>query len=233
MVDKTSNIKERILQVAEYKGITKEKFFEKINMSYGNFKGKSKETPINSTAVAEILTLFPDVSPEWLLTGEGNIVRSLEILRSNNSEVNKITNYKPSTLEQLIPFWEVDFIAGNGFDAVDNKSTQPTYYMDIPDFRGCTAFKAFSDSMEGLIKSGSILFGTKVERWEEHLEFGQIYGIVCQDGRKYLKYIKKYRDDPKNYFLLESENKFYDEFEMPKASIRSIWLIHGHLSKRI
>jgi hypothetical protein len=49
--------------------------------------------------------------------------------------------------------------------------------------------------MEGLIKSGSILFGTKVERWLEHLEYGQVYGIICDDGRKYLKYIKRYREN--------------------------------------
>lgn len=155
-----------------------------------------------------------------------------EYIEPNNDSVNKITNYKP-TSSDLIPFWDLDFIAGTAFDAVDHKKSQPDYYMDIPDFRGCTAFRAYSDSMEGLIKSGSILFGTKIERWAEHLEYGQIYGIVCQDGRKYLKYIKKYHENPSMFFLLQSENKFYEEFELPKEAIRSIWLIHGHLSKRI
>jgi transcriptional regulator with XRE-family HTH domain len=150
-----------------------------------------------------------------------------------SGETKRLTNYKPSKFEDLVPFWDIDFIAGNNFDSVDSQTSKPTYYMDIPDFRGCTAFRAYSDSMEGLIKSGSILFGTKVERWDEHLEYGQVYGIVCDDGRKYLKYIKRYRENPHDYFLLESENKAYDEFEMPKSAIRSIWLIHGHLSKRI
>jgi len=166
-----------------------------------------------------------------------------ELLHSimNDNVVNEksapynITNYKPSIKEanSQIPFFNIDFIAGNSFESVDNNTTIPDYYMDIPDFRGCVAFRAYSDSMEGLIKSGSILFGTKVEQWNEHLEFGQVYGIVCNDGRKYLKYIKKFRENPKEYFCLESENKFYDEFEMPKKNIRSIWLIHGHLNKRV
>lgn len=233
MDKKYTNIKERVLYIAESKGVSKEKLLESIGMTYGSFKGKAKNRSLNSDAIEKILTIYEDINPDWLLTGSGEINRDIDIINPNPQHLNKITKYKPSTKEQLIPFWEVDFIAGNSFDVVDNKSTQPTYYMDIPDFRGCTAFKAFSDSMEGLIKSGSILFGTKIESWHEHLEFGQIYGIVCHDGRKYLKYIKKYREDPKNYFLLESENKFYDEFEMPKESIRSIWLIHGHLSKRI
>jgi len=150
-----------------------------------------------------------------------------------SQSTHKITNYKPSNFEELIPFWEIDFIAGNAFDAIDNQQANPDYFLDIPDFRGCQAFRAYSDSMEGMIKSGSILFATKVDRWLEHLEYGQVYGIVCHDGRKYLKYIRRYRENPREYFLLESENKAYDEFEMPKSAIRSIWLIHGHLSKRI
>lgn len=163
----------------------------------------------------------------------------LELLRSlsnsivnDSQEVNKLTNYHPQN-DTLIPFYDVDFIAGTIFEAVETQTVTPEYYMDIPDFRGCTAFRAYSDSMEGIIKSGSVLFGTKIEEWDVHLEFGQIYGIVCKDSRKYLKYIKKYRENPKDYFLLESENKFYDEFEIPKDYIRSIWLIHGHLNKRV
>jgi len=229
-------IKHRIIQVLEDKKIPKEEFYQKIGVSSANFRGKAKDTPLNSGTIENILSLIPDINPSWLLTGEGTPLKSNSVDTLSDSslkdDITKITNYKP-TSSNLIPFWDIDFIAGNAFDTVDIKRSKPDYYMDIPDFRGCTAFRAYSDSMEGLIKSGSVLFGTKVENWTEHLEYGQIYGIVCQDGRKYLKYIKKYREDPHTYFLLESENKFYDEFEMPKEAIRSIWLIHGHLSKRI
>lgn len=75
MANKSSNIKERILQLAEYKGIVKEKFFEKIDMTYGNFKGKSKQTPINSNAIVDIYTIYPDINIEWLLTGRGNMIK--------------------------------------------------------------------------------------------------------------------------------------------------------------
>lgn len=133
---------------------------------------------------------------------------------------------------ELVPFYNVDFAAGNQLVLVDNNQIAPDYYMDVPEFAGCTAFRAYSDSMERLIKSGSILFGTKLEEWNIHLEYGQIYGIICTDGRRYLKYIKKYIDNPTEYFLLKSENIDYDEFEIPKKSIRSIWLIHGWLNRR-
>jgi|SRR5690554_4384537 len=76
MADKITNIKERILEIPTVKGISKEKFFEKIGMSYGSFKGKSKKTPINSNALADIITNYPDINIEWLITGKGEMLLS-------------------------------------------------------------------------------------------------------------------------------------------------------------
>lgn len=132
----------------------------------------------------------------------------------------------------LVPFYDIDFSAGNDIVTMENNVSKPDYYMDVPEFAGCTAFRAYSDSMEKLIKSGSILFGTKVEEWNIHLEYGQIYGIICNDGRRYLKYIRRHIDNHKEWFLLKSENESYDDFDIPKIAIRSVWLIHGWLNKR-
>src|SRR5574344_1704379 len=68
-------IKERILQIIETKGVTKEKFFKEIGMTSANFRGKALKTPLNSTAIENIFAIYPDISAEWLLTGEGNIFK--------------------------------------------------------------------------------------------------------------------------------------------------------------
>lgn len=159
-----------------------------------------------------------------------NLLKDVSI--ENNLEITKFTKKQSNKKDKLVPFYDIDFAAGNALTLVDNSQVTPDYYMDVPEFSGCTAFRAYSDSMEKLIKSGSILFGTKVEEWQIHLEYGQIYGIICTDGRRYLKYIKKHPDLSKDFFLLKSENDFYDDFDIPKKSIRSIWLIHGWLNKR-
>ncbi len=132
---------------------------------------------------------------------------------------------------ELVPYYDVDFAAGNDIVMQEDTSIHPAYYMDIPEFSGCTAFRAYSDSMEKLIISGSILFGTKIKTWMEHIEYGQIYSVICNDGRRYIKYIRK-AEKGADYFLLRSENKDYDDFYLLKSTIRSIWLIHGWLHKR-
>jgi len=134
--------------------------------------------------------------------------------------------------KSLIPFYNADFIAGNAELYYDDDTIYPEYYMDVPEFSGCTAFRAYSDSMETRIKSGNILFGTKQEDWKEHLEYGQIFGITCLSGIRYLKYIRKYDADEEHYFLLKSENKNYDDFKIAKSKIKNIWLINGWIDKR-
>ncbi len=76
MTNKFENIKDRILYIGEYKGIGKRNICEKIGMTYQNFTGEAKKRPINSTAMQNIIAMFPDVSPEWLLTGEGEMLRN-------------------------------------------------------------------------------------------------------------------------------------------------------------
>jgi transcriptional regulator with XRE-family HTH domain len=132
--------------------------------------------------------------------------------------------------EGLIPFYNADFIAGNAELYYDDETIYPEYYMDVPEFSGSTAFRAFGDSMEPRIKSGNILFGTKRDNWNLYLEFGQIYGITCKDGSRFLKYIRKHSD--KNMLLLKSENPNYDDMDMPKSEIKNIWLINGWIDKR-
>lgn len=76
MSNKFSNIKERILYLLENKGVVKDKFFKEIGMTYGNFTGEAKKTPLNSTAISNIFSKFPDVNLEWLLTGNGQMLKA-------------------------------------------------------------------------------------------------------------------------------------------------------------
>ncbi|RZJ71467.1 helix-turn-helix domain-containing protein [Flavobacterium sp.] len=131
----------------------------------------------------------------------------------------------------LVPYFNSEF-ADDNLVSEKIQSLRPDYFMDIPEFAGCTAFRTYSDSMESKIKSGSILFGTNIANWRQHLEYGQIYGIVCEDGRKYLKYIRRDPENPFSNFLLQSENPTYDDFSIPKDVISSIWLINGWLNKQ-
>ncbi|MBB1644446.1 hypothetical protein [Sphingobacterium sp. UME9] len=72
------NVKERVLLIAETKGISKTEFFKDVQLSYANFKGGQKNTALSSDAMVAILSRHPDISPAWLLMGEGTMMRKDE-----------------------------------------------------------------------------------------------------------------------------------------------------------
>lgn len=70
MVNKFTNIKERVVQIARKQPISQERFYHSIGMTSANFRGKAKDSPLNSNAIVNIITKYPDVDLYWLITGE-------------------------------------------------------------------------------------------------------------------------------------------------------------------
>ena len=100
-------IKERIIQLIEYKKIPKEDFYTRIGMTSANFRGKAKATPLNSTAIENILSEIPDVNPEWLLTGKGSMLKektknAVSLNESENSKLIRDLIDKNERLSQRI-----------------------------------------------------------------------------------------------------------------------------------
>lgn len=88
MVNKFSNIKGRILYLSEYYNLSKEYFFENIGMSYGSFKGSAKERPLNSDAIENILTKYPEINAHWLITGKGEMLNEKEYSNMNTESMS-------------------------------------------------------------------------------------------------------------------------------------------------
>lgn len=72
MENKLSKIKYRVLYVSDILGVKREEFFSSIGQTYGNYKGENKETgSVSSEVLEKIVTIYPQISSEWLLTGRG------------------------------------------------------------------------------------------------------------------------------------------------------------------
>ena len=70
MDKKETNIKERVVQIAKEQSVSQERFFHSIGMTSANFRGNAKKTPLNSTAIAKIVRVYPEVDLHWLVLGE-------------------------------------------------------------------------------------------------------------------------------------------------------------------
>lgn len=95
-----TTIKDRVLQVSDYKGVGKEKFFEELEVSYGNFKGKAKKSGLNANILEKIIAKMPEISAEWLLTGKGEMLKSSVQNIVQNSGKNSINNISGNIEQQ-------------------------------------------------------------------------------------------------------------------------------------
>lgn len=75
-MEEISPTKQKILQYLDFKGISKADFCRQTGFSYENFKGKSLKSDIGGAILGKIITIYSDISPKWLLTGEGSMLKT-------------------------------------------------------------------------------------------------------------------------------------------------------------
>lgn len=68
-----SVIKERIIQYLDYKDISKYKFYQETGITNGIL---SQNNGISEENLLKFLSYYRDISANWLLTGEGSMIKS-------------------------------------------------------------------------------------------------------------------------------------------------------------
>lgn len=82
-----SEIKRRILQYIDFIAITREGFYKKVSLNGANFRGKSAKSELSGDKIANILRCYPDINPDWLLLGEGEILRKTPQIQQQDASV--------------------------------------------------------------------------------------------------------------------------------------------------
>lgn len=73
-------ILERLKQYIDFKGISVAAFERSIGMANASFgKSLKKQGAIGTDKLENILNIYPDISPSWLLKGEGNMILTGEV----------------------------------------------------------------------------------------------------------------------------------------------------------
>lgn len=67
---------ERIRQIIEYYGLSIRAFEQKIFVSESLiYRGLARNSDFSASVIAKILNFCPDISPDWLLLGKGEMLR--------------------------------------------------------------------------------------------------------------------------------------------------------------
>lgn len=96
---------ERIKEYIDYKGITIAAFERSIGMSNASFgKSLKNKGAIGSDKIENILSIYDDLSPDWLLTGKGNMLKGVveqppSPQQSNEKEPTQLLNQLLDTIK--------------------------------------------------------------------------------------------------------------------------------------
>ena len=85
-----SNIVSRVKDYIDFKGLAVRKFEELVGFSNGAFATQYKNNKsIGSDKIENILQSFPELNAEWLLTGEGPMLKNNDVVETPRVEIIK------------------------------------------------------------------------------------------------------------------------------------------------
>ena len=177
------NTKDRIRAYCEHKGISIRQFEIQSKLSNGYVSSMRKGLGIEK--LENVLKAFPDLSREWLLYEEGEMikgkVRTFELKSDSERSMRQV------------PVYELAATAGFSYLYNDHSSAAVDYITipNLPPVDG--AIYARGDSMSPLIESGDIIIYKKVDLCPNNILWGNIYIVSYSvDGDDYtvLKYLR-------------------------------------------
>lgn len=210
-------VKQRIIEFTKYKGIGQTKFERAVGLSNG-YLNQLRHAP-SYEKIQMIIGTFPDLNEVWLLTGEGEMLKS---------EAQQPDSLPARTEKSRIRYWvDVDATAG-GLTMFDDNPMNKCIEMSIPEFGDCTdAVNLYGDSMFPLFKSGQIII---LKEWvESFIDFGNVYLVITKSGNRMVKYLRKGSDAA--HVTCVSENPAFDPFEILIDDILKLYIVKGSISK--
>lgn len=211
-MDKNLTIKERILHYADTKGISKSNLYETIGAAASNFKGIGLKSEIGGSILVKFLTYYNDVNPEWLLTGEGEMIR-----KEKCADAIKVTSGG-------IPLLPIDAMAGIARGEISVLEYECERYV-VPVFKEAEfLIPVKGSSMIPKYNSGDIVACKWVPLKDIFFQWNKVYVLDTNQGAL-IKRVHKGSDA--QHITLVSDNAKYEPFEVAISSINAIAIVVG------
>lgn len=221
-------ISERVGQYIDKKGISYYAFENSLGASRGSISKAVKEgKSIGSNVLENIMSIYTDINPNWLLTGQGDMFMGNDEFLMNREVATFNLKTDNSIDNQQIPLYDIEAVAGL-VPLFSGKANQtPIDYISIPRLPKCDgAVYVTGDSMYPLLKSGDIVLYKEVTDIKNEIFWGEMYLLsLDMSGEEYItvKYIQK--SDYDGCVRLVSQNKHHQDKDVEFNKIKALALV--------
>lgn len=218
-----SLVKRNISLYLSSKGITPYEFYKESGTTRGIL---GQNNGISEDNISRFLAYAPDVNVGWLLTGEGNM------LKSESDAHNTPPNTPPAVAatcppNEGAPYYDVEFQGGFA-DSFNDQTIYPDRHIYIPGFERVQVWCNISGhSMEPRIGHQDII-GLR-QCLVQDIQFGKIYAVVLKSKRT-VKILRK-SNNPQMLRYVPINDKEFDEQEFPITDIIRIFEVLGGVAK--
>lgn len=204
------SVKDRLLDFVAYTGLSRRKFQERINVSNSYIQNISEG--IGADVMNRISIQFPDLNTSWLLTGEGEMIKS-----SCDGVSQKSSNTRPR-----IPY---DAAAGTLTETVEGVTEYQCEQVPIIGVfpRYDFTIRIVGRSMEPEYFAGDEVACLRVNE-KRFLQWGRVHVLDTTQG----VVIKRIYGNG-DYIVCKSFNPEFPDFSIPKEDIRSYNLVVGSI----
>lgn len=205
---------ERIYQYVDSAGVKIAEFERQCALSNGYLrKMKLRNGDLGEGVLLQILENCPDISPEWLLTGNGCMLKS-----------NLPTATPAISPCEGIPLIPIEAMAGFGTGEVQVLEYECDRYV-VPAFRDAEfLIQVKGSSMIPKYNSGDIVACKKLPMDRLFFQWNKVY-VLDTDQGALIKRVKAGSDD--DHLLIVSDNQNYEPFELHKNYINSVAIVIG------
>jgi len=206
------NTKERLLSFLSFLKIGQNKFAKQCGFSeslISNSKGS-----IGSEVLNKIISKYPELNINWLLTGEGEMLKS-------NTEISELKG----KFVPLIPIEAAAGFPGEDFPGVRYEDCEQYY---VPEFQMSGVefvIRVSGSSMYPKYSNGDVLACKKIND-VLFFQWGKVYVIDSSQG-SLVKRVFEDKENPDNLLLISDNKENYPAFSIPKSDIRSLSIVLG------
>ncbi|MCQ4155108.1 S24 family peptidase [Riemerella anatipestifer] len=228
---------DRVSEYIDYKGLNNSSFEKKNDLSNGYIgKQLKRSADLGESILNKILENCPELNPEWLLTGRGNMLKNDNENKDSGIIIHRGNRKTRDAIHETqdVPLYDIEATAGLQSLFKSGKTANILDNIRIPNIPSCDgAISITGDSMYPLLKSGDIVMYKEIPVDLQSIFFGEMYllGVMVDEFEEMItvKYVQK--SDLEGHVKLVSQNQHHQPKDVPLNRITAMAMVKVSIRK--